>query len=96
MNQYEFTDTPGALQIPQYAPNAHIQGYDCLHDGRHPYVPRMEHNLAVKRLEAERDAALAEVARLEWAICHLLLRDGGQSGRVGVPLLARALTDGAA
>lgn len=85
------------LGINSYVPHAHIQGYDCLHDGTKPYVPRMEHLLAVKRVEAERDAALAEVERLEWAICHLLMRDGARhGGRVAVPLLARAVCDGAA
>ena len=67
---------------------------DCLHDGRHPYVDRLEHNVAVKRLTERAEAAEAEVERLTWAICHLLMRDGSKSGRVGVPLLALALTDG--
>ena len=68
-----------------------------LHDGRHPYVPRMEHNLTVRRLTAEKAAltaeleqARAEVDRLNGGICSLLLHDS-RGGRVAVPLLARLL-----
>ena len=85
MNQYEFATIPGALQIPAYEDRAYRM--------RRPLVSRHEYDQAI----AERDAALAEVARLEWAICHLLMRDGSRhGGRVAVPLLALALTDGAA
>ena len=95
MHRPEFTDTPGALDLtrPNYVPTANAYA-DCLHDGRHPYVDRLEHNVAVKRLTERAEAAEAEVERLHWAICHLLMRDGSKSGRVGVPLLALALTDG--
>ena len=67
---------PGDLDVTAYVPHAHIQGYDVLHDGRQPYVDRMQHNIAVKRLEAERDEALAEVERLRHELCSLLVHDG--------------------
>lgn len=78
-------------------PGAHIQGYPTSGPNARA-VPLIEHLTIVRRLEAERDAAELEVRRLEWAICHLLMRDGTtkHGGRVSNRLLARAVADGAA
>lgn len=96
MHQYE-ASTPGALQIPAYLPGAHVQGYeDRAYAARRPYVSRHEHDATVARLTAELAAAHAEIARMEWGLCHLMWRDGARhDSRVAVPLLALLVTDGA-
>ena len=79
------------LRLQQHVDGAHIQGYPTA-------GPNARAVPIVRRLEAERDAAELEVRRLEWAICHLLMRDGTtkHGGRVSNRLLARAVADGAA